>query len=141
MIIRLEKSIDLTKKVFWRRGPRFLFEENQNYSKVDDCENKETFPETFTQDFESEIKKCVIITSNKIECLLPSAIDNIIKASKSSDINRLFRVTTFVVRFFKNLFRKVKGENLKLFNYVNASEIYEAEFQWIEANQFLLLRT
>ena len=94
----------------WWRG-HFLFEENQNYSKTDDWENKETFPETFIQDFESEIKN-VVITSNKIEHLIPSTIDNIIKASNYSDINRLFRFTAFVVRFVKNLFRKIKGENL-----------------------------
>ena len=98
------------KNSLWWTGPHFLFEENQNYSKIDDCKNKETFLETFTQDFESEIKKCVVITSNKIEHLIPSTVDNIIKTSYYSDINQLFRVTTFLVRFVKNL---VKGENLK----------------------------
>ena len=116
-----------------------LFEENQNYSKIDDWENKETFPETFIQDFESEIKN-VVITSNKIEHLIPSTTDNIIKASNYIDINRLFRVTAFVVRFVKNLFRKVKRDNLKLFNYAYASEIYKAKIYWIKANQLLLLR-
>ena len=63
------------------RGPRFLSEENENYSKIDDSENKGTFPETFTQDFESEILKNAVITGNKIEHLIPSTVDNIIKAS------------------------------------------------------------
>ena len=58
------------------------------------------FPETFTKDFESEIKN-VVITSTKIERLIPSTVDNIIQASNYSGINRLFRVTTFVVRFVK----------------------------------------
>ena len=58
LITRLEKNIDLTKNSLWWSGARFLFEENQNYCKIDDFENKETFPETFTQDFESDIKKC-----------------------------------------------------------------------------------
>ena len=58
------------------------------------------FPETFRKDFESEIKN-VVITSTKIERLIPSTVDNIIQASNYSDINRLFRVTTFVVRFVK----------------------------------------
>ena len=55
LITRLEKNINLTKNYLCRRGPRFLFEANQNYSKIDDCENIETFPETIRQDFESEI--------------------------------------------------------------------------------------
>ena len=54
---------------------------NQNYSKIHDCDNKETFPETFTQDFEGEIKKNVVISSNKTEHLIPSTADIIIKAS------------------------------------------------------------
>ena len=61
-------------------------------------------------------KKNLVITSDKIKYLKPSTVDNIIKASNYSDINRLFRVTAFIVRFVKNIFRKVKGENLKLFN-------------------------
>ena len=69
----------------WWRGPHFLFEEDQDYSKIDDCENKETFLETFIQYFESEIKN-VVITNNKIEHLIPSTVDNIIKASNYSDI-------------------------------------------------------
>ena len=48
-ITRLEKNINLTKNYLWSRGPRFLFEENQNYSKIDDCEKKKAFPEAFTQ--------------------------------------------------------------------------------------------
>ena len=42
-ITRLEKNINLTKNYLWWRRPRFLFEENQNYSKIDDCENKKRF--------------------------------------------------------------------------------------------------
>ena len=98
------------------------------------------FPETFTKDFESEIKN-VVITSTKIERLIPSTVDNIIQASNYSDINRLFRVTTFVVRFVKNLFGEIKRENLKLFNYADASEIYEAKIHWIKANQLMLLKS
>ena len=140
LITRLAKNINLTKNSLWWRGPHFLFEENQNYSKIDDYDNKETFPETFIQDFESEIKN-VVITSNKIEHLIPSTVDNIIKASNYSDINSLFRVTAFAVRFVKNLFRKIKGENLKLYNYADASEIYETKTHWIKANKLLLLKS
>ena len=86
LINRLEKGIDLTKNYLWWRSPRFLFQENQNYGKIDDCEDKETFHETLIQDFESEIKKNIVITSNKIEHLIPSTVDNIINVSNYSDI-------------------------------------------------------
>ena len=52
----------------------------------------------------------------------------------------MFCVTTFIIRFVKNLFRKVKGENLKLFNCVDASKIYETKIYWIKANQLLPLQ-
>ena len=66
MINRLEKGIDLTKKSLWWRSPRFLFQENQNYSKIDDCEDKETFHETLIQVFESEIKKILLLPAIKL---------------------------------------------------------------------------
>ena len=40
----------------------------------------------------------------------------------------------------ENIFLKVKGEKLKLFNYVDESEICEAKIHWIKANQLLLLK-
>ena len=82
-ITRLEKSVDLTKISFWCRSPHFLLKKT-SCKNIDDCENKETFPEALTQDFESKIKKNVLITSNKIEHPLPGAVDNIIKASNYS---------------------------------------------------------
>ena len=132
LITRSNKNINLAKNSLWWKSPRFLFEENQKFSKIDDSENKEAFPETFTQDFKSEIKKNVVITSNKIEHLIPSTVDNIIKASNYSDINRLIRVNAFVVRFAKSPFRKVKGKNVKQFNYADANESHEAKIHWIK---------
>ena len=44
LIQPIEKDIDLTKSYLWWRGPRFLFEENQNYSKIDDCEGTRKIP-------------------------------------------------------------------------------------------------
>ena len=130
LITRSNKNINLAKNSLWWKSPRFLFEENQKFSKIDDSENKEAFPETFAQDFKSEIKKNV--ASNKIEHLIPSTVDNKIKASNYSDINRLIRVTAFVVRFAKSLFRKVKGKKVKQFNYADANESHEAKIHWIK---------
>ena len=41
----------------------------------------------------------------------------------------------------KTFFWKIKGENLKLFNYADAGEIYEAKIHWIKTNQLLLLKS
>ena len=99
----------------------------------------------------ARIKKCFLELLHKNlkvklknVLLLPAIITtvhNINKASDYSDINQLFRATTFVVRFVKNLFQKVKDKNLKIFNYGNASQINEAKIHWIKANQLLLLKS
>ena len=102
---------------------------------------KKRFPKLLHKILKMRFKKNVVITSNKIEHLIHSTVDNLIKPTNYSDINRLFRVTAFVARFVKNLFWKVKGENLKLLNYADASEIYETKIHWIKANQLLLLKS
>ena len=53
----------------------------------------------------------------------------------------MFRVTALVIRFVKNLIRKVKGDDLYLKNFVDAKEIYDAKFHWIKANQLCLLKS
>ena len=41
-------------------------------------------------------------------------MNNIIDIKGYSDVMKLFRVTALVIRFVKNLFRKIKGDNLNL---------------------------
>ena len=104
LITSLDKNIDLSKNSLWWRGPCFLFNKNQSYTKSNYCENKETLPDSFTREFEREIKNEVI--SSKVEHLLNNTMDNIIDIKGYSDVMKLFRVTALVIRFVKNLFRK-----------------------------------
>ena len=53
----------------------------------------------------------------------------------------LFRFTALVIRFVKNLFRKIKDDNLILNSYFDAKEIYEAKVHWVKANQLHLLKS
>ena len=53
---------------------------------------------------------------------------------------KLFRVTALVIRFVKNLFRKIKGDSLNLNSYIDAKEIYKAKVHWVKANQLRLLK-
>ena len=46
-----------------------------------------------------------------------------------------------MIRFFKNLFQKIKGDNLNLNSYVDAKEIYEAKVHWVKVNQLHLLKS
>ena len=68
-------------------------------------------------------------------------MDNIIDIKGYSDVMKLFSVTALVIRFLKNLFRKIKGDNLNLNSYVDAKEICEAKVHWVRANQLYLLKS
>ena len=54
LITRLDKNIDLSKNSLWWRGPCFLFDKNQSYTKSNHCENKETLPDSFTGDLKEK---------------------------------------------------------------------------------------
>ena len=86
---------------------------------------KKRFQIVFTREFEREIKNEVI--SSKVEHLPINIMDNIIDIKGYSDVMKLFRVTALVIRFVKNLFRKIKGDNLNLNSYVDAKKICEAK--------------
>ena len=54
---------------------------------------------------------------------------------------KLFCVTALVIRLVKNLFRKIKVDNLNLNSYVDAKEICKAKFHWVKVNQLRLLKS
>ena len=60
----------------WWRGQCFLFDKKQCYNKSNYCENKETLSDSFTCEFEREMKNEVI--SSKVEHLPINTMDNII---------------------------------------------------------------
>ena len=65
----------------------------------------------------------------------------IIDIKDYSNVIKLFRVTALVIRFVKNLFRKIKGDNLNFYSYVDAKEIWEAKVHWVKTNQLCLLKS
>ena len=117
----------------------FLFDKNQSYTKSNSYKNKETLPDSFTCEFEKEIKNEVIYS--KVEHLPINTMDNIIDIKDYSDVIKLFRVTALVIRFVKNLFRKIEGDYLHLNSYVDAKKICKAKVQWVKGNQFSLLKS
>ena len=78
---------------------------------------------------------------SKVEHLPSNTMDNIIDIKGYSDIMKLFRATALVIRFVKNLFRQMKGDNLDLNSYVDAKEIFEAKVHWVKANQLRLIKS
>ena len=54
---------------------------------------------------------------------------------------KLFCVTALLIRFVKNLFRKIKADNLNLNSYIDAKESCEAKVHLVKVNQYLLLKS
>ena len=57
-------------------------------------------------------------------------MDNIIDIKGYGNVMKLFRVTALLIRFVKNLFRKIKGDNMNLNSYIDAKEIAKQKFIW-----------
>ena len=121
------ENVTLSKNSPWWRGPWFLFDKNQSYNGSNYCENKETLPDSFTYEFKRETKYKA--TSSRVEHL-PIVI--VIDVKSYSNAIKLFRVTALMIRFAKNLFRKIKGGNLNMNSYVEAKKIYEAKVHWVK---------
>ena len=68
-------------------------------------------------------------------------MNNIIDIKGYSDVMKLFRVIALVIRFMKNLFRKMKGNNLNLNIHVDAKKIFKVKVHWVKANQLQLLKS
>ena len=54
-------------------------------------------------------------------------------------MNKLLRVTKYVMRFINNLKKKVECENFILNNYVLSEEMKQSLFMWLKENQSLFL--
>ena len=80
------------------------------------------------------------VISFKVEHLPINTMGNIIDIKGYTNVTKLFRVTALVIKFVKNLFRKIKGDNLNLNSYIDAKEICEAKVHWVKANQLRLLK-
>ena len=62
-------------------------------------------------------------------------IGDIIDIDKFSEVNKLLRVTSYVVRFIRNLKRKLHGEKLLLNKYVTIEELRNSKNLWLRENQ------
>ena len=70
-----------------------------------------------------------------------SMYDDVVDINKFTDLLKLFRVTSMVLRFVKNLKRSVNKEKLHLVKYITVGEINEAKLLWIKANQHVLKKS
>ena len=80
------------------------------------------------------------VTSSKVGYITINTIDNTIDIRGYRDIIKVVRVTIFVIKFVKNLFREIKGDYLNLDSYVDATEFYEAKVRWVKTHPLSLLK-
>ena len=80
------------------------------------------------------------VTSSKVEYIKMNTIDNTIDIRGYRDISKVLRVTTFLIKFVKNLFRKIKGDYLNLDSYVDTTEFCEAKVRWVKTNPLSLFK-
>ena len=59
--------------------------------------------------------------------------------ARCSRLNKLLKVTSYIMRFINNLKGKVNFEDLNLNNYVLPEEIKQRLFMWLKENQSLFL--
>ena len=59
--------------------------------------------------------------------------------TRCSRLNKLLKVTSYIIRFINNLKGKVNFEDLNLNNYVLPEEIKQRLFMWLKENQSLFL--
>lgn len=57
--------------------------------------------------------------------------------TRCSRLNKLLKVTSYIMRFINNLKGKVNFEDLNLNNYVLPEEIKQRLFMWLKENQSL----
>ena len=62
-------------------------------------------------------------------------IEKVINIKNVSDVNKLFRLSVWVLRFITNLKKKRWSEKLNLDKFIQSSEINYAKILWLQANQ------
>ena len=63
------------------------------------------------------------------------SIEKVISIKDVSDVNKLFRLSVWVLRFITNLKKKRRSEKLNLDKFIQSSEINYAKILWLQANQ------
>ena len=132
---RGESAAKLKSNVLWWKGPSWLSEPMRNWPSSEECS------ETIAEECCVEMKKghaieavgeAVLLTTNG----MPN-MDTIIPITDFSSCDKLFRITTLVLRFVKNL--KIKAKLLKegtvYLGEVTAEELGNAEVKWLRSVQ------
>lgn len=118
--------IELVGSRLWRYGPDWLF-----YSRAIEDEEGLKMPEECLK----EIKATHDTTHGFLITSRSSCLDNIIHCESFSRLQRLLRVTAYVIRFVNTLKGKVKKERVVLALELTTAEVSNAEKCWIIESQ------
>ena len=114
-------------------GPSLLRSCIENHSELDkELMNDDSLPPDYVEE-----QKITLLATSCDGSIIP-AVNQINNVEAYSDINKLFRVTGYVLRFIHNLRKRINAEGLELSNYVTVEEYRKAEQLWIKDNQVKL---
>ena len=92
---------------------------HEMYEKIADGFNKETLSSTAN----------LVVLSKDVY-----SIEKVISIKNVSDVNKLFRLSAWVLRFIINLKKKRRNEKLNLDQFIQSSEINYVKILWLQAN-------
>ena len=145
-IITRFNDCDLSEISVWFKGPKFLYL-SENYDKklfVVENDNK-VYLKKHNGDISKEVnsnhyyEELHVIQTNVslVSEIKRSNIAEVINITNYSELQKLLRVTSYVLRFVNNIKRKLKNERLILKEYISTDELKESLYLWLKDNQAL----
>ena len=134
---------NISGKSMWLKGPDFLDENtNQKTQSYDLIENKDIiylqdekgdFLDINTESFCSEVRNHAVTMLNSND-EIEYDVKHVIQIVKYSDIKKLLRVTSYVMRFIRNAKKKERVEK-EMSRFVAVEELRESEILWLKDKQ------
>ena len=150
LLTRIQNFSDFPNCDLWWTGSNFLRENRfndhdvfSNFERDFDkrFNNRDVFS-NFEQDFDKsffhELKSTICLQHNckhVSDELAGASIETVIYIKKNSSTRKLYRITSCVNRFAKNLKEKLLNNAVLLKPFVTVEELRRAQFQWIKGNQ------
>ena len=135
----LEHYLNEGKREVFYNGPSFLKQFNEDQYLQANNVSVDTDNTDYSNSSDAKVScynEAINTLSNSSEEL--NYIDNIMDTKRYSNLNKLYIVTSFVMRFIGNLRRKRNNEQLLLEDVITLDEISQAKRVWLKANQDVL---
>ena len=142
-IITRLNDCDLSENSIWFKGPSFLYLSEIYDKKLFVVENDSRVYLKHNSDISKEVnsndyyEKLHVIQTNVslVSEIKGSNISEILNITNYSELQKLLRFTSYILRFINNIKRKLKKEKLILNEYVSSNELKESLYLWLKDNQ------